>query len=156
VVEIAEPRERIERRTRLSSHADEGLRRARELAEDRGDALVTPAHVLLGLLARRRSTASLLLDHFEVGAARLSEHLVQLLPPRRRTSRSRMPEPSRAVLAALNLARQEASAAGEPNVGSGHVLLGLLRDGDGLVALTLREYGLTEEGLRTAMRRRLE
>lgn len=141
-----------DRHIALSREAATALRRAGELAEDRGDAWITPAHLLLGMLVRPRGGATRLLERFDVSATRLAAVTVALLPtpaPRRR------PEPasaSPALAACLRLARSEAALAGARRVTSEHLLLGVLRDGDGMVALTLRDQGLTVEGVRSVMR----
>lgn len=152
VIGLAAIRCRVDGDALMSRHAAAGLRRASELAEDRGDRWIMPVHLMLGLLVDPRSTAARLLDLYEVSATRLGSQLWTLLPPGRRPPAGQ-PARSCAVNACLRLGHLEAEAMGLRRLGTEHLLIGILRDGDGLVACTLREHGLSVEGLRGAIRR---
>jgi ATP-dependent Clp protease ATP-binding subunit ClpA len=52
--------------------------------------------------------------------------------------------------AAVQLATEEAAALGAPRMGSEHLLLGILRAGDGTAAAALRRAGVTLEAARIA------
>jgi hypothetical protein len=52
--------------------------------------------------------------------------------------------------AAVQLAGEEANALGAPRMGSEHLLLGILRGGDGVAAAALRASGVTLEAARLA------
>ena len=52
--------------------------------------------------------------------------------------------------AAVQLAGEEANALGAPRLGSEHLLLGILRGGDGVAAAALRASGVTLEAARLA------
>jgi ATP-dependent Clp protease ATP-binding subunit ClpA len=52
--------------------------------------------------------------------------------------------------AAVQLAGEEATALGAAQMGSEHLLLGILRAGDGVAAAALRAHGVTLESARTA------
>lgn len=54
---------------------------------------------------------------------------------------------SRGAQKAIALARESANSFGHGAVGSEHLLLGLLREGDGIAAQTLQENGVTEEAI---------
>jgi hypothetical protein len=52
--------------------------------------------------------------------------------------------------AAVQLAAEEAAALGAPRMGSEHLLLGIVRAGDGIAAAALRAHGVTLENARAA------
>ena len=51
----------------------------------------------------------------------------------------------------LNLAQEEAARLGHNYVGTEHLLLGLVHDGDGIAARVLASLGLTESSVRAKM-----
>ncbi|NLE21357.1 MAG: ATP-dependent Clp protease ATP-binding subunit [Actinobacteria bacterium] len=53
--------------------------------------------------------------------------------------------------AALDIAGQKAQAMGDAFVGTEHLLLGILLEGDGPGGATLRDLGITEEGIMRAL-----
>src|SRR5674476_529172 len=53
--------------------------------------------------------------------------------------------------AALDIAGQKAQAMGDAFVGTEHLLLGIMLEGDGPGGATLRDLGLTEEGVMKAL-----
>jgi ATP-dependent Clp protease ATP-binding subunit ClpA len=134
-------------RERLTPRA----RRVLSLAEDEARALrqaeVGTEHVLLGLLREGRGLAARALRDLGVEPAQLGQRV-----------RSRLPlaevGPSGAVTlspgarSALDAARAEAVRLHHDYVGTEHLLLGLLRDGEGPAFVTLVGIGITLEGAR--------
>jgi len=139
----------------MSPEALDAVRRAHELADDRHDAVVAPAHLMLGVLAAAKSTAMAILFRYEIGPARLGAHLYKLLPSVPTARRNRSSELSHAAAKSLATATAEAATMHRP-VGAGHILLGLLADRRSVVGMILRDHGLTEEGVRAAIRRQFE
>jgi ATP-dependent Clp protease ATP-binding subunit ClpA len=78
-------------------------------------------------------------------------------PPSRRCRRGRRGEAmpfSAGAKRSLELALREAVALGDPHIGAEHVLLGLVREGEGPAARVLREAGVTRDAIAAAIAQR--
>ncbi len=142
---------KMERFTQRARHV---LSLAKENAEEMDHAYIGTEHVLIGLLDEG-GTASQVLH--ELG---LDSERVKVLVKRMSRSASRRPS-GRVELAPgtkrlLELAVDEARRQGQHYIGTEHLLLGLLRQTDGIVVDILRQFGVTPEQVRRQTQRVLK
>ena len=142
---------KMERFTQRARHV---LSLAKENAEEMDHAYIGTEHVLIGLLDEG-GTASQVLH--ELG---LDSERVKVLVKRMSRSASRRPS-GRVELAPgtkrlLELAVEEARRQGQHYIGTEHLLLGLVRQTDGIVVDILRQFGVTPEQVRRQTQRVLK
>jgi ATP-dependent Clp protease ATP-binding subunit ClpA len=106
-------------------------------------------HVLLSVLNQRESIAANLLAKMGVEQAAARAEVEKLITPGIATAPIADPAFTPGVVRALILARAEATALNRPRVGLEHLLLGLLREGDGIAARVLTNLRVDYEPLRT-------
>jgi len=131
----------------LTAAAQEALGRAQEAAERDRRPWIGTDHLLLGLAGAADGRAAKALVRLEVDAAGLvgpgpeaaAEQPERLLPTRQ-------------VRRAIRRAQEEADHEGVPQIGTDHLLLGLLLEREGRVAEALEGAGVTESALREALR----
>lgn len=132
-------------------------RRALQLASQAalatGSDEVRTEHVLLGLLRGDTGFAAHLLMALGTDQASLEASVVSLLPPALDSNESRTLPFSPLVQRALDHARKEAAAFGQNEVGTSHLLLGLLKVGDGAAPKLLATVGITYDKAHDALRR---
>jgi len=114
---------------------------ARYEASRFGSATIDTEHLLLGIL---RESPNLLSESLDTIRIRIEEQM----PIRERTPTSTDLPFSAAATRTLNFASEEADRFGHPHIGSGHILLGLLREKEGLAAKLLAEMGVRLETFR--------
>ncbi len=97
-------------------------------------------HLLLGLAADPESVASKALESFNINLATMRSQIVEKLArtPMERQEINYTPRAKKA----LELAIDEAQKLGHNYVGSEHILLGLMREGEGLASQLLRSFGI--------------
>ena len=141
---------KMERFTQRARHV---LSLAKENAEEMNHAYIGTEHVLIGLLDEG-GTASEALDELGLDSKRVKT-LVQ------RMSRSATRRPAGRVELApgtkrlLELAVDEARRQGQHYIGTEHLLLGLVRQTDGIVVDILRQFGVTPEQVRRQIQKSL-
>lgn len=132
------------------------LVRAREEAARHEQGMVSPEHVLLGLLADENSPAMAMLKVMGIRPALVRERLSSRLPPPGSTRPRRGQEytgPGKRVLErAMEAARQLA----HEYVGTEHILLGLIAGDDPVAAATLLELGASPAAAQAALQALLE
>jgi ATP-dependent Clp protease ATP-binding subunit ClpC len=142
---------KMERFTQRARHV---LSLAKENAEEMNHAYIGTEHVLIGLLEEGGTTGQVMR---ELGLD--SERVKTLV---RRMSRSATRRPSGRVELApgtkrlLELAVDEARNQGQHYIGTEHLLLGLLRQTEGIVVDILRQFGVTPEQMRRQMQKALK
>jgi ATP-dependent Clp protease ATP-binding subunit ClpC len=116
------------------------------MAEDEATGLrhaeVGTEHVLLALLLEGRGLAARALSQLGVDAEALAQRVRARLVPSNSTRRGPI-DLSPGVRSSLRMARAEASRLQHDYLGTEHVLLGLLRDGEGPAFVTLVGAGVT-------------
>jgi hypothetical protein len=119
----------------------EGARRAVVLAQEEawacGDDAVGTEHLLLGVLAERDGVAVRALQAVEVSVDELRSRVIGVIgggDPSTAVDPLPFTERSKRV---LQLALREAMRLGDTNIGAEHILLGLIREGDGTAATVL-------------------
>ena len=113
---------------------------AQEEARELGHGSVGPEHVLLGLLAESEGVAALVLESLGISPAETRERVEEIAGPGQEPLPGRIPF-TLAARRAREGARQEARLLGQDYVGTAHLLLGLLRPGDGVAAQVLTGRG---------------
>ena len=122
---------------------------AREEAARLHHPYVGTEHVLLGLLRQDSSVALSVIESFGVAPGELRARVEQLAGRGRDDfeARTDLPYDSRAKKA-LELAMAEARRLDHAYVGTQHLLLGLIREENGIATAALVEYGLTLDATR--------
>jgi hypothetical protein len=121
--------------SRFTPRARAVVVRAQEEAREAGNATITVAHLVLGLVADRESTAARAIASQGVSPDDVRSTASATLPERSEQMPALVPFDAHARRA-LELAFREALRLGSEQVGSGHVLLALLavEDGTGVLA----------------------
>ena len=141
---------------RYNNDAKRSLAQAREIALRLNHKTICTEHLLYGLLEANDPTVGAILAGLGANATRLRQALDFVIG---KSSKPLLVEPTLSGPArrALDLAEQEAQTAGAAEVGSEHVLAGLLREGEGIAAGVLESFGVTLEAVQaqtqTAKRR---
>ncbi len=125
----------------FTGQAQEALRQAREMSAQLGHGYVGSEHLLLGLLHESKGIAAHVLNRAGLGERQLQAAVAQLVgvgasgcpPALGLTPRCRH---------VIELAAEEAARLNSSHVGTEHLLLGLLREDEGMAARVLREAGL--------------
>jgi len=124
----------------FSRSAQSALARAQEIAEASGEGQITTSHLLLAL--RRTGLAARVLEALEVGDLE-----ARLAPPEAEPKRGVLLPTSR-VRTVIKLAMEEAEAAHMGYVGTEHLLLGVIREGESSAAGLLFEINVGEAEVR--------
>jgi ATP-dependent Clp protease ATP-binding subunit ClpC len=100
-------------------------------------------HLLLGLVDAPHSNALRMLAALDVSPARITERVEEAVPPGAREPGSHIPFTPRAKKV-LELGFQQAEQLGDAHIGTEHVLLGMLAEGEGVAAQVLAAEGLRD------------
>ena len=132
---------------RYNNDARRSLAQAREIALRLNHKTICTEHLLYGLLDANDVAVTAILSGLGVNTTRLRQALDFVIG---KSSRPLLVEPtlSAAARQALDLAEQEAQATQIEEVGTEHLLLGLLREGEGIAAGVLESFGVTLERAR--------
>lgn len=123
---------------------------AQEEAQRIGDGYVSTEHLLLGLIREEDTTAGEALRAVGVDRQRLREAIEAQQPkpePGRTSDMTLTPRAKRVI----DLAYDEARTLSHNYIGTEHLLLGIVREGDGLGGRILSEMGVELKGLRTVV-----
>jgi ATP-dependent Clp protease ATP-binding subunit ClpA len=107
-------------------------------------------HLLLGLLAVRGGVAYKILDRFGMSSDGVREEVVARVGTGTATMSGHIPFTPRAKKI-LELALREALQLGHNYIGTEHILLGLVREGEGVGALIITAHGADLDQLRDAV-----
>jgi ATP-dependent Clp protease ATP-binding subunit ClpC len=130
---------------RLTPSARDALDAAAIEAEKMGDEFVGTDHVLLALSRTEHCAARNLLETYELTTERLIEMMrfVRGVQPNGAGEFERTYSPR--LLRVLTIARKDANKAMQAEIGTIHLLSGLLREGDGLAVFLLESVGLSNK-----------
>src|SRR5262249_39241811 len=109
---------------------------------------LAPAHILLGLLGMSSSLAVTAMKNLDINLDALREDLNRRLEPGSRQLQQTKMAQSAETRQVIQYAIEEARKLGHKYVGSEHLLLGILREGNNIAAKALTEKGLKLEQLR--------
>jgi ATP-dependent Clp protease ATP-binding subunit ClpC len=107
-------------------------------------------HLLLGLVREGEGIAAQVLADQNVSPDRVREAVEKRIGQGGSTPTEHIPFTPRAKTV-LELSLREALQLGHNYIGTEHILLGLVREGEGVAALTLQEFGLELEAVRDAV-----
>ncbi len=139
---------------RFTEHAKKVLTLAQEEAYKLGHGHIGTEHLLLGLLQEGEGLGPRALAALGVtiGAVRpLVEEVVPPAPDEQRPPRQIIP--TTRTKNVIELAFQAAEEQGQQSVGTAHLLLALVTEGEGLGAIVLRNLGASKETVRRAVQR---
>ncbi|MEJ5171680.1 MAG: Clp protease N-terminal domain-containing protein, partial [Fimbriimonadales bacterium] len=120
---------------------------AQEEAQRFGEGYVSTEHLLLGLVREQDSVAARVLDKLGVSLSRIRAEVEKQLPRgdvRNNQEMSLTPRAKRVI----DLAYDEARNLNNNYIGTEHLLLGLIREGDGLAGRVLSKLGVDLERAR--------
>ncbi|MFN3684317.1 MAG: ATP-dependent Clp protease ATP-binding subunit [Fimbriimonadaceae bacterium] len=120
---------------------------AQEEAQRFGEGYVSTEHLLLGLVREQDSVAARVLDKLGVSLSRIKAEIEKQLPRgdvRNNQEMSLTPRAKRVI----DLAYDEARNLNNNYIGTEHLLLGLIREGDGLAGRVLNKLGVDLERAR--------
>ena len=141
----------------FTKRAKDAMRNAAGEASRLHHNYVNTEHMLLGLLALGSGVAHNVLIRFKIDPDALRSLIERHLTPGPADTHISNPVPLTPRLGkVLLLARREAKRLGHNYIGSEHLLLGLLAEGDGLAAKALIDRGLTLEAARRQVRIELD
>ncbi len=129
---------------RFTERARKVIFYAQEEAQNIGEGYVSTEHVLLGLIRESDSLGAQVMVAMEVNLDRVRREVEKQLPrgdARPSQDMTLTPRAKRVI----DLAYEEARAMGHNYIGTEHLLLGLVREGDGLAGRVLAKLGLELE-----------
>ncbi|NLO89049.1 MAG: ATP-dependent Clp protease ATP-binding subunit [Clostridia bacterium] len=135
---------------RFTERAQRVLVLAKEEAKKLGHSAVGTEHLLLGLIAEGQGVAARALESLGISGDKVREEVVKLVG----SGASREMEGGGDITltprakTVLELAGDEARRLGVNYVGTEHILLGLIREGEGVAARVLNNLGATHEKVR--------
>lgn len=132
---------------RFTERAQKVLRLSQEEAYNLNHPVVGTEHLLLGLLREGSGVAAKALQNLGVDFSRVREEVVKLIGRGEEKPRGEIGLSPRAKKV-LELANDEARRQGVNYVGTEHVLLGLLREGEGVAAKVLANLGVSTDKVR--------
>ncbi|MBQ4119231.1 MAG: ATP-dependent Clp protease ATP-binding subunit [Clostridia bacterium] len=134
----------------FTAKANEALNKAIESAEQLGHTYVGSEHLLLGLLYIDGGVASVILEKNGVNAAKIEELIRTQIgsgTPTKLSPDYFTPRAKRVIESAMN----GCSAIGKKFIGTEHLLIGILNDGDNYAIRFLTELGVDVNALTTAV-----
>ena len=139
---------------RFTDRAKSAVAAAQEAARALGHNYIGTEHLLLGLFAQPEGIAAKVLAGAGIDRAAVEAKVLDIVGRCSDTPRGHIPFTPRAKQS-LELALREALQLGHNYIGTEHILLGLLREEQGLAAETLTGFGLTLETARAEVIRLL-
>jgi len=140
---------------RFTQRARRVLTFAQEEAERLNHNYIGTEHLLLGLLREESGVAGRVLRALNVQPSQVMEMVERITGPGRRTPFSKIDLTPR-TKRVIELAVEEARRMGHHYIGTEHLLLGLVRQGDGVAMDILRQLGVTPEQIRREMAKELQ
>lgn len=142
--------------TRFSPGARRAIVLARDSAQKLRHGAIGTEHLLVGLLAEEyEGTASGVLGEFGVTEGAIELAVAERMGVGKREVSAHLPFAPRSKKV-LELTLREAVRLGHDRIGTGHVLLGLLREGNGLAVELLSARGVDLDAVRRAVEARLD
>lgn len=135
---------------RFTGTAQNLLTAAQKEVEKSGHNYIGTEHLLLAAFALPESQSSLALASLGVEEETVRAKLAELLGPGKRTI-VRMVVPTTRVKKVIDLAFTLCATAGDPRVSTGHILLALSSEGEGIAARVLKDLGAPVERIESAL-----
>lgn len=132
--------------TRFTQRARHVMELAAQEAKLLGHSAIGTEHILLGLLKEKEGIAARALINLNLDLNSVRKTIKSLVSPGWNNSLELALTPR--VKKVLELANEEAQKWGVNYVGTEHLLLGLVQEGEGVAAQTLSDMGVTSEAVR--------
>ena len=140
---------------RFTQRARRVLTYAQEEAERLNHNYIGTEHVLLGLMREESGVAGRVLRSLNVQPSRVMDMVERITGPGRRTPFSKIDLTPR-TKRVIELAVEEARRMNHHYIGTEHLLLGLVRQGDGVAMDILRQLSVTPEQIRRELAKELQ
>ncbi len=127
---------------------------AQKESEKAGQPYIGTEHVLLGLLGVEAGQAARVLKRLNVTRER-ARIAISRSVPQGKPSAGKAPIPTTRVKRLIEIAFDEARRMGHASVDTGHLLIGLVMEGEGIGRLVLEDLGATGERVVAAVEREL-
>src|SRR5438105_3476409 len=137
----------------LSDLARQVMELAQQQAREKQHGYIGTEHLLEGLVAVQEGNAAKVLSALSVGPADLRRRLTEVVRPEPPAPGGEQPQPTKRVRRVVEIAFDEGRKRGSAYVGTEHLLLGILVEGEGAAAHALRESGVTVETVRDELER---
>ncbi len=111
-------------------------------------------HILLGLLREGEGVAARVLESLDITAERVRAQVLRIVGSGEEVSASQIPFTPRAKKV-LELSLRESQSLGHNHIGTEHILLGLIREGEGVAARVLLDFDADPEAVRNEVIRML-
>jgi beta-lactamase regulating signal transducer with metallopeptidase domain len=132
----------------FTDHTRQIMKLARQEARQLNHEYIGTEHILLALVKEGRGVSGIVLRKHDVNIEKVRLEVGKLVRSGPKVvARKKLPKTARAKRA-MKYAKEEAKVSGHDYVGAEHVLLGLLREKDGVAAQILMKLGLTIDGVR--------
>ncbi len=132
---------------RFTDKAKRVLAGAQQEARVMGHDVIGTEHILLGLMLVEDGGASRVLNNAGMELEEVKERIEEIIPAGEGAGIAQLPMTAR-VKTILSLAFEEARVLNYPYVDTEHILLGLLREGEGVAINVIRSFGVDPERLR--------
>lgn len=133
---------------RMTDRARKCMALAQQAAQNMGHEWVGSEHILVGLCKEGSGVASNVLRNLDVSLAKILTEVQRIvLPGPDKVTMGKLPQTPQAKRG-IEYAIEEAKTLGHNYVGSEHLLLGLLREQDGIAVQVLTNLGLKLETVR--------
>ena len=139
---------------RFTDKAKRVLATAQEEARSMGHEVIGTEHILLGLLSVSDGGASRAMTSMGLSLDAVKERIEDIIPGGAPIQLEQIPMTAR-VKTVLTLAFEEARIMGFPYVDTEHILLGLLREGEGVAINVLRSLNVEPNKLRELVLKQL-
>jgi|GEM_PF-29014 len=133
----------------LTERAGNALQAAQRKAREAGARAIAVEHLLAGLLEQPDSVAVAVVRALGIEVSKLQREAARLI-------HATEPEPmplSERLQVVVDLAAKESKRVGEQAVGTEHLLIAILREGDSLASRALQKLGVSADALRSALSR---
>ncbi|WP_376792940.1 ATP-dependent Clp protease ATP-binding subunit [Thermoflexus sp.] len=140
---------------RFTQRARRVLALAQEEAERLNHTYIGTEHLLLGLVKEENGIAGQVLRRLGVTPQKVEEMVLRMSGPGRRPPHSK-PDLTPRIRRVIELAVDEARRIGHHYIGTEHLLLGLVRLGDGMAVDILKSLGLSLEQIRRETNRAIQ
>lgn len=137
----------------FSNLARQALDLAQREAIDRRQGYIGTEQLLEGLIRVEDGNAAKVLSALSVGVDDLRRRLADVVTPESAAEPSEPPQPTKRVKRVLEIAFEETKRLKSGYLGTEHLLLGILIEGEGVAAHALRESGVTQETVRDELER---
>ncbi|MBI4231534.1 MAG: AAA family ATPase, partial [Planctomycetes bacterium] len=141
---------------RFTDRARKALNLARQEAQRFNHQYIGTEHLLLGLVKEGSGVAANVLESFEVDLKKLRHEIEKLVQPGPDTVAVGSPPLTPRTKKVLDYALEEARSLGHGYIGTEHLLLGLLRETEGVAAQVLLNLNLKLEDVRERVLDHLE